>query len=271
MRRRLRHWLNPRLPAVEENGAAVASLLSKQAWHPEVEAVLSCCTGVWAISESFGRFLASVVSERGCRNVLEFGAGSSSLVLATALSTQGGGKLTSVEQDPRWCQERWERVAQIENVDAEMIVAKPQLTFGRFGVYYAFKQAGRAIAGRGPYDFVVVDAPQYFYGRDGALPLVCQSCSVEAWIVLDDAARPGERRTLFRWLRTYPGVTLEFYDPGFGDKGLAVLCARQPEGRSWSGRAVLSSVYDLYLGWKYRRMEARNQGDEVNRPLAQSV
>jgi predicted O-methyltransferase YrrM len=53
-------------------------------------------------------------------NILEFGAGSSSLVLATALSAAGGGKLTSVEQNPQWCIEKWAIVKQKENVDCHI-------------------------------------------------------------------------------------------------------------------------------------------------------
>jgi predicted O-methyltransferase YrrM len=260
LKRRLQTLLSITISSAAER-LAVPNQMVQNECHPRVEEAISYCTGEWVITHDIGRVLASAVTVPRCKNVLEFEVGSSSLVLATALSVAGGGKLTSVEQNPQWCIEKWALVKQKENVDSHMIVAQPRLSIGKIGVYYAFKDAREAIAERGPYDMVVIDSPQYFYGRDGAIPIVYNHLVPNARIILDDAGRGGERWAIFRWLKTYPGLSLDLYDDKFGGKGLAVLRFREGRKPSVSAISVATSIKHTYQRWR-----ALKSGCGISRP-----
>src|SRR5207302_2434819 len=95
---------------------------------------IDACAGGWAIDAALARVLVNAVI-LGAGSVLEFGAGMSSVVLATALDAAGGGKLTSVEQDPSWCAEEWAAVQLFDKVDAQLVVSSPTDRIGRLGVY----------------------------------------------------------------------------------------------------------------------------------------
>jgi predicted O-methyltransferase YrrM len=208
----------------------------------------------YAVSQGVATLLAELVCANACRNILEFGAGSSSRVFARALARAGGGRLTSVEQSPEWCREAWEEVEAAPGVRAQLIVALPELRVCREGVYHVYARAAAPLAAHGPYDFVLVDAPQWYYGRDGALPLVYDMLAPGALIVVDDAGRPQERWAIYRWLQTYPGLELLAYDAGFGRNGVAVLRHTGDKARKFALASWMSSVAHVAVNALTRRL-----------------
>lgn len=226
-----------------------------------VKAVLPDGRAGYAISPQVATLLGQLVIQGNRRNVLELGAGSSSVVFAAALSSNGGGRLTSVEQSPEWCEGHWRRVIGT-GIDADLIEAQPLFGIEPFPCHrYPVREI---VAGRGPFDLVLVDAPQWYYGRDGALPLICDALQPGAMIVVDDAGRPQEQWAIRRWLWIYPGLSLVGYDPTFGRNGVAVLL--------WSGsakrlsvRAWLSGLGHAATSWmvrQVRRYEAKAPSEE---------
>ncbi|MDZ7842674.1 MAG: class I SAM-dependent methyltransferase [Gammaproteobacteria bacterium] len=217
--------------------ANVDDFLNKQAWDPnivslvsraplslkEVDAALRRCKGAYVVSEQLGRFLVSAIQELEIQNVLEFGAGASSMVMGATLSVAGGGSITTVEQNPEWCSDTWRNVTELDKVKASMVTATPRVSFHAFGPCFGYQHLQSTIASYGPFDLVFIDAPQYYFGRDGTVPVAIGSLNLGSLLVLDDAGRWGERWALFRWLHTYPALRLVYYDPKFGGKGLAVL------------------------------------------------
>ena len=236
---------------------ALLALLPDAPPHHDVAAVLPRRGDVWPITPDMGRLLARLVMHGGRRRVLEFGAGSSSLVLARALALAGGGRLTSLEQHPEWCAEQWRSVLAHDAVDAELEPVHPRLTVGRAGLAHVFTDARAAVSRRGPYDLVFVDAPQWYYGRDGALPLVLRHLAPGAWIVMDDAERSNERWTVSRWLDACPTLRLVVFDPDFGERGVAIL--RSEAASAWLRARpypLLTSAYQaLTLWWERRRLQ----------------
>jgi len=75
----------------------IADMNADLAKRPSTE-VASLLDGAddWAISIGAGQFLHQLVKHVAPASVLEFGAGRSSLVIASALQSNGGGRLTSV-------------------------------------------------------------------------------------------------------------------------------------------------------------------------------
>ena len=221
-----------------------------------IEALLPSEPDLWAITPQLGRFLARLIVERRPRSVLEFGAGSSSVVAAHALSLIGGGRLTSLEAQPEWCAGRWAQVERYPTVDARLVGSGLALIVDRHGPRYRYSAAADALPGRAPYDFVLVDGPPWFYGRDGALHSAIAHLAPGAVIVLDDAARAGERRTVARWLGAFPGLRLGAYDPGLG-RGVAVMTFDGNTDAVSRPADMLDACFDaVKLAWR-RRHELR--------------
>jgi predicted O-methyltransferase YrrM len=214
---------------------------------PKIESLLGSAEDEgWRISRAFGTYLGAIVLTLGRRSVLEFGAGRSSLVVATALDEIGGGRLTSVEHQPEFCRDDWASVAEIKSVDARLCEASLQLRATRHGLMYAYRHVERMIKPRAPYDLVVIDAPPGKFGRDSpmydAYPLLADG----ALIILDDAARPAEQTAVRRWLRTFPGLRVVVSAMSHGC-GTVVLEHSGNKRRRFSARAVLGTLHDRLI------------------------
>lgn len=218
-----------------------------------LERVLPDGRNVYEISPAFGRVLAALVLVHGRRRVLEFGAGASSVMLATALAPFNG-TLTSVEQDPAWCRERWAQV-EATGADAHLVGAPVRFSISVRGVCYAQPTARPALEDRAPFDLLIVDAPGGLRGRTGTLHLAAPYLAEGALILADDIGRPLIGGMLGAWLRTYPGLELLECDPGFAGRGVALL--RWHRGRAcFSPRAWLTSAYEA-VSLRRRRAELR--------------
>jgi predicted O-methyltransferase YrrM len=189
---------------------------------PPVEA-----TSSFAISGDIAELLWALTVQLNVSSVLEFGAGASSLVFADALTKQVNGRLTSIETDPAWCQKLWDANGITNSVDATMLHANLRLSLGQFGAFYAYDSRG-PIAARQPFDLVFIDAPQWYFGREGCLHSCFDLLRVGAVIIVDDADRSGERAAIARWLRQFSGLRLVAFTPQYGKGGVAVLQVTKP-------------------------------------------
>ena len=249
----VKQTLRPNITATTVPNKRLAHLFNDQRRIRQVEDVLPDGESPWPITAELGRFLARAVVKLECRNILEFGAGSSSLVLGQALSLIGGGQLTSVEQDPEWCADIFDEVKKNKNVDARLIGSKLSFKMSRRGFYHSYDKAAKIVAERGPYDLVLIDGPQTFYGRDGGLHLAYQHLAPNALIILDDAKRRGEQFTIQRWLQTYPSLDVAKFDPAFSDRGVAVFVNQGHEQPQLSLNSLFTSGCFALKNWYYRR------------------
>ncbi len=232
---------------------SVRALLDSTELPTSVEAILPDGSSEYAIAPESARLLARLVLGRPARRILELGAGSSSLVLARAMSAVGGGTLTSVESFPQWCSAAWSQVSAMPDIRSRMIEAKPRMTWTRLGPIAMFGSARSALEERGPFDFVFVDAPTWRYGRDGALPLVEGLLERGAWIVVDDARRRMERWTFMRWLRTYPSLQLLHYDAAVGERGVAIFAAVDELRATVDPISVATAMANAWELYRFRR------------------
>ena len=213
---------------------------------PEVEAIAGTLTNPWSISAEAARIVARIAIIHGASRVLEFGAGMSSRVLASALGATGGGMLTSIEENPTWCIEAWRCAEATGGVDAQLVRGRVRLKIDRRGIYYGYGDIPE-IAARGPYDFLFVDAPWGGYGREGPVYSAIGNLVPGALIVLDDARRPREQRCLRRWLLNYPQLVLLANDLSVA-RGIAVLGY---SGSSKAKGAVPGSLAEVWAGSAY--------------------
>jgi hypothetical protein len=118
-----------------QTDSSLAQLLAPQPLPAQLAAAIAACPWRLGHYPRAGRFPVGVwLNIASVRRVLEFGAGFVFRgAIHCALAHYGGGELTSIEQNPAWCQAQWQVVTAQAGVDAQMLVAQPQLTLGAVG------------------------------------------------------------------------------------------------------------------------------------------
>ena len=228
--------------------AVIANLASRPP-RPDVAALLTP-PDEWAVSLETAQLLAGLIEHVAPASVLEFGAGRSSLVLASALQALGGGRLTSIEHQPAYAEQSWRRLTQFPSVDASLVHAKLSVRFSKHGLLHEYVGIDEALRSRGPFAFVFIDAPPGERGRDATLLQAAPFLSPGAVILLDDASRPREQTAMRRWVRA---LTVEpiFESDSLG-RGVAVLQIRRPTSAAFSWRTFAGTIHDRVVERKYR-------------------
>jgi len=141
-------------------------------------------------------YLCNHVVHRAPAQIVECGAGVSTVVLARLLAERGTGRLTALEHDPGWAQ----RVAELLSREGLAEVAHVEMAPLEHGWYAAagVDRLPEAI------DLLVVDGPpadrpEIAQARHPALGRLEPRLASDALVVLDDVARAGERGVLARW------------------------------------------------------------------------
>lgn len=148
--------------------------------------------------------------------VVELGSGATSLVIAQALAMHGGGQLHSYDQHAPFVAAMHEWLAE-HNLAAAFHHAPLTTRDVRWpGLWYGLTEVPGSI------DLLVIDGPPWAvhpFARGMAerlFPLIAPGGTV----LLDDAARPGERYVAHRWKKAWPDF--EWHYEGAGTKGLLV-------------------------------------------------
>ena len=172
--------------------------------------------GSWKADTVFlGHICAAIESMRPA-NVVELGCGASTFVIGKALSMNGGGRLSSFDQHADFVDatRRW----LCDNaISADLHFAplgKPPLDWS--GHWYQLDHVPPSI------DLLVVDGPPWAIHPHvrGAAESLFDRITVGGRILLDDAARPGERVVAYRWRKRWPGF--EFVYDRRGTKGTLI-------------------------------------------------
>jgi predicted O-methyltransferase YrrM len=171
--------------------------------------------GSWKADTWFLRRIVEVIERLRPSEVVELGCGASSLVIARALERNGGGNLTSFDQD------------------AEFVVLTGQWLSG-FELAASFRHAPIAedpsswshcwydLSGvPAQIDLLVIDGPPWAlnpFGR-GRAEVLFDRIAPGGMVLLDDALRPGERVVAARWRRRWPNFSFRLMG---GAKGTLV-------------------------------------------------
>lgn len=162
--------------------------------------------------------------------VVELGSGASSLVIARALAMHGGGRLTSFDQHRAFVDAMGGWLDEY-GLTADFHHAPLRSRSAHWpGLWYALPHVPPSI------DLLVIDGPPWAvhpFARGMAESLFNQ-LSENGTIMLDDAARPGERIVAHRWRRRWPAIRFTFEDGGakgllLGRRGDAGSDFRQSE------------------------------------------
>ena len=160
-----------------------------------------------------------VIGALGIRRVIELGSGLSTLVIAHSFRRTGEGKVLSIDDDARWAAQTKNILAR-ENLEAfagVRVVAMKEITAGdRAAPWYNLS----SLDPQARFDIVIVDGPPAWKGdslaRLPALYELRRHLGENGMLVLDDAARPGEREIARQWQRDFPELYFRMVNIGRG-------------------------------------------------------
>lgn len=166
--------------------------------------------GSWKADAGLLHHLVDRIGQHQPRLIVELGAGATSLVAARALQMCGhGGQLISYDQHAEFVVAVRDWLAD-HGLPADVRHAPLVAHGGRWdGLWYDLHNLPETI------DMLLVDGPPWALGptiREGAARLFSR-ISPGGVVILDDAARPGERLVARRWRQDWPDFDWS-YTPG---------------------------------------------------------
>jgi len=166
----------------------------------------------WAASPDLLMVLVDLVISKRPSLVVECGSGASTLWIALALRRfEIDGRIVSLEHDPVFGGKTRDLLARHQVLDLVEIRDAPLETFSVDGDNYSW-YAARAWEDLKEIDLLFVDGPPAATGhraRYPGLPLLSESLSPVATIVLDDLIVPDMQEVLRLWLDAYPDFDSE--------------------------------------------------------------
>jgi predicted O-methyltransferase YrrM len=190
--------------------------------------------GGWGLAPDALRFVGSLVRCLRPRRVLEFGCGTSTLVLAHAChALENDCTVTSVENDPHFRRAAEAAVREHGHGSSvkfptAFLVAREWA--GRMRPTYLVED--EELSSARPVDLVLIDGPTSFLGgRSGTLHQALPHAQRGAVVLVDDADRAQEREALAGW-RDHFGDAIETTTLSGFAKGLATIIVHAPGGEA---------------------------------------
>ena len=165
------------------------------------------------------------ISKRKPKCIVECGAGVSTILIGNVVKKIGNGHLLTIENDATWANRvrEWaleHGLSKFVTVVEAPIVAN-QLN-GREELWYDNSKIKNIINKFGQIEFLYVDGPPFWIAdlaRYPAVPLLHQYFADTCIIVVDDANRNKEKKTINKWHKEYNYV-VEWHET---EKGTAIL------------------------------------------------
>lgn len=170
--------------------------------------------GGWAIGGECAHLLVSLVLTKRPAWVVEAGSGLSTLLMAHALESLGEeGMIISLEHDKVWL-DKSQAMLDEHGVGRRVRLVHAPLVDVSIGgeVFSWYDLSGADLPDS--IDLLFIDGPPEATGplaRYPALPLLFERLTAGATVVLDDAAREGERAAVQRWQYELPGLEVRFH------------------------------------------------------------
>lgn len=209
--------------------------------------------GSWKADVGFLRHIVREIARLRPAQVVELGAGASTLVAARALALHGGGRLTSFDQHGGFVDATRAWLAD-HGLRADLRHAPLTADSHDWpGRWYAMDKLPDRI------DLLIIDGPPWSVHPlvRGAADSLFARLSPSAVVLLDDAARPGERIVAERWRQRWPHIDFRLVQDGTKGtlvgrrRDMSVPVANDNEhGRGWrhlSRAAMIAGL--LATGW----------------------
>ena len=165
--------------------------------------------GSWKADTGLLSLVADHILNAKPKLVVEFGTGASTLIIARALQLAGGGTFLSFEQHPEFVEGTREWLAQY-GLEADLRAVPLRRSSDWPGLWYDHGPLPHGI------DLMLVDGPPWTIHpfTRGAASTVFPQIAPGGTVMLDDAARPGERLVARRWRREWPDFEFELKNSG---------------------------------------------------------
>jgi predicted O-methyltransferase YrrM len=156
--------------------------------------------GSWKADTYFLWRIVDSIERLRPREVVELGCGASTLVVAKALELNGGGRLTSYDQHPDFVEAtgRWLAGHGLSASMRHAPIVEDPTSWSH--TWYDLNGVPAEI------DLLVIDGPPWVLNPfiRGRAEQVFDRIVPGGMVLLDDAARPGERVVAKRWRRDWP-------------------------------------------------------------------
>jgi len=155
--------------------------------------------GSWKADTGLLTIIADHIFEHRPKLVVEFGSGASTFILARALQLAGGGQLISFDQHGDFVDATRQWLADY-GLDADLRAAPLRPSPGGWpGLWYDHGPLPHDI------DLMLIDGPPWAIHpfTRGAASTLFDHVSPGGTVMLDDAARPGERFVARRWRKRH--------------------------------------------------------------------
>ncbi|MCC2975734.1 class I SAM-dependent methyltransferase [Sphingomonas sp. PL-96] len=166
--------------------------------------------GSWKADTGYLSLIVDHIKATHPRSVVELGAGASSLVTAKALQRHGGGRLTSLDQHSGFVRATRDWLHD-HGVEAALhaVPLRPAPNDWH-GAWYDTSPVPDSI------DLLLIDGPPWSIHPfvRGAAETLFDRLPVGGTVMLDDAARPGERVIAARWRKRWPNFRFELVNRG---------------------------------------------------------
>jgi predicted O-methyltransferase YrrM len=166
--------------------------------------------GSWKADTVLLKRIVDTIEHLRPETVVELGAGASTLVTAKALSVHGGGRLVSFDQHGDFVEATRAWLAE-HGLSADMRAADLVDAPGDWpGMWYDVHHLPERI------DLLIIDGPPWTIHPfvRGAADSLFDRLPVGGTVLLDDAARPGERMVARRWRKRWPNFRFELDKSG---------------------------------------------------------
>ncbi len=166
--------------------------------------------GSWKADTGLLALVAEHILEHRPRLVVEFGTGASTLIIARALQKAGGGTLISFEQHADFVDATRKWLADY-GLEADLRAVPLRPSPGNWpGLWYDHGPLPENI------DLMLVDGPCWIVHplTRGAASSLFPRIAPGGTVMLDDAARPGERVVARRWRKQWPDFDFELLKNG---------------------------------------------------------
>lgn len=166
--------------------------------------------GSWKADTRFLTHIVDAIEMLRPATVVELGCGASSLVIARALQKYGGGRLVSYDQHDEFVAATGQWLLD-QGVSADLRHAPLGDPPGDWpGLWYQLGDIPSDIG------LLVIDGPPWALHPlvRGAAETLFPRLADGAMILLDDAARPGERLVARRWKQRWPDIDFVFDKSG---------------------------------------------------------
>jgi predicted O-methyltransferase YrrM len=177
--------------------------------------------GSWKADTQFLSHIISAIELLKPQNVVELGCGASSLVISRALQLNGGGQLDSYDQHAEFAAATQQWICENALPCTEQAGAIHHAPLGPSpagwpGFWYQLSHLPDNI------DLLIIDGPPWAIHPHvrGAAASLFHRLRPGGMILLDDAARPGERAVARRWRREHSNI--EFLLDLAGAKGTLI-------------------------------------------------